>query len=217
MQCPGCQQEMSQYTVGAALGTAITVDLCRNCRAFWFDPYEDLKLTSQSTLRLFQIISESRSATAAFPAAPVCPDCQSRLLLTHDRQRNTAFVYWRCDSGHGRFMPFAEFLREKDFIREPSPQQMAELRRSIQMIRCSSCGAPIDLMHASACGHCGAAVSILDVKRLAELAGKAGSASAVPPPARLLPPKLTSSTLSSAPTLIDLGFDVLADWLIHLL
>jgi DNA-directed RNA polymerase subunit RPC12/RpoP len=114
-------------------------------------------------------------------------------------------------------MPFAEFLREKDFIREPSPQQMAELRRSIQMIRCSSCGAPIDLMHASACAHCGAAVSILDVKRLAELAGKAGSASAVPPPVRLLPPKLTSSTMSSAPTLIDLGFDVLADWLIQLL
>jgi hypothetical protein len=47
-----------------------------------------------------------------------------------------------------------DFLREKNFIRPLTPEQIAELRRNIQIVNCSNCGAPIDLARGAACGHC---------------------------------------------------------------
>jgi len=35
-----------------------------------------------------------------------------------------------------------------------------------QSIRCSNCGAPIDLVNASECAHCGTPISMLDVKQI---------------------------------------------------
>jgi len=50
---------------------------------------------------------------------------------------------------------------------------VTQLRATISQVRCSSCGAPVQLGGASACSHCGAPISILDadaVKRtLAQL------------------------------------------------
>jgi predicted amidophosphoribosyltransferase len=43
-----------------------------------------------------------------------------------------------------------------------SPQQLAELRDSIQSVTCANCGAPVDLGNASCCGHCGTPISVLD-------------------------------------------------------
>jgi Transcription factor zinc-finger len=215
MRCPGCQQEMDSLTLPATLGQTVTIDMCAGCRAFWFDPFEELHLTPDSTLRLFQLMAGAAASAAAFPAASWCPHCHARLLLTHDRQRNTRFAYWRCDHGHGRFMPFAEFLREKDFIRAPTPEQIDELRKSVKMVRCSSCGAPIDLVHDAVCTHCGAPLSIVDVKRLAELAAK--DHRQPPPPKQLTPPPVLLVHDSEPPTLLDLGLQVLTEWLSDLL
>ncbi len=88
-------------------------------------------------------------------------------------------------SGRRRFTPFVEFLKQKNFVR-----------------------APIDLMHDPVCGHCGAAISILDVKQLAELAP-----TKVPPPRQLTPPRLTAHHADSPPTLIDLGLEAIIGWL----
>ena len=210
MNCPACQQPMQQLTLPASLGSSVTIDACRSCRAFWFDPYEDLQLTAQSTIRLFHLMAKSGAVRQApSPVAAKCPKCAAPLILTHDKQRNTPFIYWRCDAGHGRFTPFTEFLREKDFIRQPTPKQLAELRKSIQMIRCASCGAPIDLMHDSKCGYCGAPVSILDIDKLAQLAGPP------PPPPHLLPLNPMAKT-EQPRTLIDLGLESLIDWLSNL-
>jgi len=216
MNCPGCQTPMKQLTLAAVQGTSVTIDFCRSCRAFWFDPYEDIHLTVASTVQLFQLIGGDRSAAAppsTFPKSSQCPICNAPLKLTHDRQRNTPFIYWRCETGHGRFTPFVEFLREKDFIRAPSPEQLAELRRSIQMIRCASCGAPIDLLHTTTCPYCSAPVSIIDVEKLAQLAAKSGHTT--PPPTRVIIPKsaTTLKTSTLPPTLIEIGLDVLFTWL----
>ena len=159
---------MPQVVLQGVLGADVVVDVCRSCRAFWFDPYETLHLTPAATIELFRLMAEGAGGGGPFPAESHCPKCGSRLLLTHDRQRNTPFVYWRCDQGHGRFTPFVEFLKEKDFVRQLTPHQLAELRRMIGVIHCSGCGAPIDLAHDTVCGHCGAAISMLDVQRLAE-------------------------------------------------
>ena len=86
--------------------------------------------------------------------------------MTNDRQRNTPFRYRRCAREHGRLITFFDFLREKDFVRPLSPQQLAELRANVKMVNCSNCGAPIDLVNASECAHCGTPISMLDVKQI---------------------------------------------------
>ena len=45
------------------------------------------------------------------------------------------------------------------------PEQLEELRHEVQIVNCSSCGAPIDLAAGSACGHCKSPVSMLDMKQ----------------------------------------------------
>jgi len=193
---------MERLTLDAVLGAKVDVDVCTQCRAFWFEPFETLHLTPASTLRLFSLIASAGPA-GAFPTTSHCPTCGAALLLTHDRQRNTPFTYWRCDAGHGRFTPFVDFLREKDFIKPLSPQQIAELRKNVQTIHCANCGAPIDLTHDSVCAHCGAALSMLDMKKMAEMVNRPM------PPVLVLPPIREHAPES----LIDLGLRAVAKWL----
>jgi hypothetical protein len=173
MNCPGCATAMTHLALEGRLGTTIEIDLCSACRAIWFDRFEDFRLTPAATLKVFGVISEpSGRPTTPFPTAPRCPRCSARLLPTHDIQRNTRFQYLRCDSGHGRLMTFVDFLREKDFVRPLTPQQLEELRQNIQTINCSNCGASINLVKDSVCGHCGSAVSMLDVQQMTRTVGQ---------------------------------------------
>jgi hypothetical protein len=169
MQCPSCGAEMESDVLDGHQGASITIDVCRACQVLWFDPYEDLQLTPASILKVFQIIAaQALTAPAAAPAGPpACPRCGLRLLETHDQQRATKFEYLRCARGHGRLMTFVNFLLEKDFVHPLSVEQIAELReRNIQVISCSTCGAPVDLTRGATCAHCGAALSMLDVSRM---------------------------------------------------
>lgn len=166
---------MSSQTLAGHLGTTIIIDVCLSCQAFWFDQRESLQLSPHSTLTLFRLIGDQ--AGGARPPAPpadptgaaVCPHCGLRLRPTQDRQRNTTFGYQRCLAGHGRFTTFYDFLREKDFIRPLSPTQIEELRRHVQAVNCANCGGPIDLAVRSNCGHCGSALTMLDLKQAEQL------------------------------------------------
>jgi hypothetical protein len=157
---------MTSETLDARLGRSVAIDSCAGCQLFWFDQGESLQLAPRSTLRLFRLIGEQAAARREGLSREVCcPRCGAHLLATHDKQRNTPFQYWRCDRGHGRLITFFDFLREKDFIRPLSPEQLEELRRNLQTVNCSSCGAAVDLAHASACGHCGSPLSMLDTRQ----------------------------------------------------
>jgi DNA-directed RNA polymerase subunit RPC12/RpoP len=169
MNCPNCSTEMTRMTLDAHLSAPVEIDLCTGCQAFWFDKYESLKLSPGSTLKLIKLIGEHSKTKTTLSPGLRCPRCATRLLLTHDMQRSTRFTYWRCDNGHGRFIGFLDFLREKNFIRPLSPQQIEELRQNLQTVNCSNCGAPIDLTSASACTHCGSPISMLDMKQPQEL------------------------------------------------
>lgn len=212
MLCPGCKTVMQRLTLDAVLGAKLDVDVCTQCRAFWFEPFETLHLTPASTLRLFSLIAEGAGNSGAFPTTSHCPHCGAQLRLTHDRQRNTPFTYYRCDAGHGRFTPFVDFLREKDFIKPLSPQQLTELRQSVQTIHCGNCGAPIDLTRDSTCSHCGAALSMLDLSKVTRLP-------AAPSPTR--PSHFNDADISALfayedpreLSLIDLGLRAVAKWL----
>jgi hypothetical protein len=162
---------MEGEVLDARLGTTLAIDVCRSCQVLWFDSHEDLQLAPASTLKLFRLIAKHAEApvtpgTAGF-AAPACPRCGLRLLATHDQQHNTKFEYLRCARDHGRLMTFVNFLLEKDFIHPLSPEQLEELRqRHIQVISCSTCGAPVDLTRGSTCAHCGSALSMIDIARM---------------------------------------------------
>jgi Zn-finger nucleic acid-binding protein len=212
MLCPGCRSLMQTLTLDAVLGTTAEVNACLRCRAFWFEPFETLHLTRTATLKLFQLISQNSGGTSPMPPASYCPKCHAPLVLTHDYQKTTPFQYWRCDAGHGRFTSFIDFLREKDYIRPLTPQQVAQLRQMIQMIHCSNCGAPIDLTKDSMCPHCGAPLSMLDMKKMAEMAN--GPATA--PAEHKEIPTLVAVHGAIAPphsqTLVDLGLDLIRQW-----
>jgi len=165
MECPGCTAEMRNMTVETRVHTPVEIDLCTGCQAIWFDKYHDLQVSPESATSLRKLMETSENRAPQVHAVH-CPRCGSQLLPTHDMQRNTHFSYWRCPDDHGRFIGFVDFLREKDLIRELSPDEVQEMRKKVQNMKlsCVNCGAPIDLASTSACAYCGSPVSMVDMK-----------------------------------------------------
>jgi hypothetical protein len=166
---------MTEETLTGHLGTSVTTNICRVCQLFWFDSGESLRLSPGGVLKLFGIIGEHKLTATGSPGTTgddhrvACPRCDIRLLLTHDQQRNTKFQYLRCPKGHGRLTTFVNFLREKDFIKPLSAQEIEELRQRVQTINCSNCGAAINLATETVCAHCGSPLSMLDLKQAGAL------------------------------------------------
>src|ERR1700724_1082451 len=168
MTCPGCGSVMTQLTLEGRLGTKVDIDLCADCRGFWFDQYESLRLSPGATLKLFTLMAQPGTGRP-LPPTMRCPRCSARLAVTHDMQNTTRFQYWQCPQHHGHFITFLDFLREKGFIRPLTAQQIAELRQNVETVNCSNCGSPIDLAKASVCPHCGSALSMLDMKQMQQM------------------------------------------------
>jgi hypothetical protein len=157
---------------------AVDVDLCQDCQAIWFDAHESLQLTPAAVLALFRAMQAAVARERhPLPERLACPRCETPLARTQDLQRTTRFTYWRCPRGHGRLTPFAQFLREKDFIRPLDDAELARLKSAVRVIRCASCGAPVDLERSTACGYCRSPIVALDpdavVRRQDELSAAA--------------------------------------------
>lgn len=168
--CPGCRNPMRALEFERHMSGTVVVDLCNTCQALWFDPMESPQLSPAGTLELFRTINSARpDVRGTLPRAMRCPRCDSSLTLTLDLQHTTRFSYYRCARGHGRLTPFFQFLQEKNFIRPLPPDELERLKSLVKIVRCSSCGAPIDLAKSSACEFCRAPIAILD----AEAASKA--------------------------------------------
>ena len=206
MNCPNCAAAMTAMTLDTQLSAPVEIDVCAGCQAFWFDKYESLKLSAGSTLRLMKFIGEHPAAGKTFIEKDLrCPRCAGSLRRTNDLQRNTRFSYSRCEKEHGRFIKFFEFLREKNFIRALSLKEIKELRENIQTINCSNCGAPIDLSAASACSHCGTALSMLDMKQPQQLLTELKEEAEPRPADPTLPLKLAMAKLEVETSLGGLG------------
>ena len=163
LTCPGCRNPMKAFDLERhAVGTLV-VDLCEGCQALWFDAMESPQLSPKATLELFRAINDARPEVhRTLPRYMTCPRCDSPLAQTQDLQHTTRFSYYRCPRGHGRLTPFFQFLREKNFIRPIPKEELDRLKSLVKIIRCSSCGAPIDLDKSTACEFCRAPISILD-------------------------------------------------------
>jgi len=149
--------------------STVDLDICSACQSIWFDAYESAQLTPGAVLELFDLIRAAQAqAQASQPLSErcSCPVCQRTLTLTHDIERTNHITYYRCTGGHGRLTTFAQFLLEKNFVRALSPAEIYRLRAVVTHVRCTSCGAPIDLAHDAACSYCRAPIAILDADAL---------------------------------------------------
>lgn len=169
---------MEALALKGHLGRRVDIDVCHPCQAFWFDRYESLQLAPSSVLHLFRVIGQAGGVKAPLSENAGCPRCGQRLKLVKDMQRQTRFEYLGCRERHGRLTSFFNFLREKDFIRPLSAMQIEALRRKVQSVNCSNCGAPVDLAKGTACAHCGSPLSMLDLEQAEALVAKLRDAGA---------------------------------------
>jgi endogenous inhibitor of DNA gyrase (YacG/DUF329 family) len=163
LSCPGCGRPMRSLALARAPLAPLSIDVCDDCQAMWLDATESQQMTPGAVIALFRAIASSKPAQRnAYPAMLPCPRCTTPLSFTQDLQRTTRFTYYRCRYGHGRFTPYVQFLREKNFIRPLDPKEFERLRAVATTVRCVSCGAPIPLERSAVCPYCGAPVMLLD-------------------------------------------------------
>jgi hypothetical protein len=168
----------------------VDLDFCDACEAIWFDPFESSQLTPGAVMKVFEAIHRRGDARPR-PLADVCrcPACRRALVLTHDIERTNRITYYRCPEGHGRLTTFYQFLREKNFIRSLSVGEIEKLKALVKQVRCTSCGAPVNLERDAQCPFCRAPIAILDAEAvthaLAELAGEEQKRRSVDPHAAI--------------------------------
>jgi DNA-directed RNA polymerase subunit RPC12/RpoP/Zn-finger nucleic acid-binding protein len=164
--CPNCRAGMESLAMDSHIGQPFHIDACWSCHMIWFDKLEGTALSANSVVALFRRIHEAQkdphAARNLIGTNMRCPSCSSGLKLVNDMQRGGRFAYHRCSEGHGRASSFTQFLREKNFIRSLTPKEISALSVKIKQIRCSSCGASVNLDKDTACTHCGSAISVLD-------------------------------------------------------
>lgn len=163
-RCTNCSAKMARYTLPAHYGSAVEIDVCMACNAIWFDPNESAQLSPDGTVALFQLIHEhgSTPATGKLGEGLRCVMCGDGMAHTHDQVKGTRFTYQACRKGHGRLTTFHNFLAEKQFVRELTRAERAKLAATVQQVRCSGCGAGVNIGAVDACEYCRAPVSVFD-------------------------------------------------------
>ncbi len=153
---------MSAHRFPRKLTGEVALDLCFACQGIWFDEYESLRLASAGVIDLFKLIHRHRDDQRLPLANPLrCPRCNERLIHSQDRVKSGLFNYMRCGE-HGRFITFSQFMIEKGFVRQLTAVEIKEISARIGVVRCTGCGAPVDIRKDSACNHCRAPIAILD-------------------------------------------------------
>jgi hypothetical protein len=164
--CSNCSATMALYTLPGHYDSSVEIDVCMDCNAIWFDQFESIQLSPDGTVALFQLIHEHGStppsAAAKFSEGLRCVTCGEGMKLTNDQVKGTRFSYQACRQGHGRFTTFYNFLAEKQFVRELTRAERAKLAATVQQVRCSGCGAAVNLGKVDACEYCRAPVSVFD-------------------------------------------------------
>ncbi len=162
--CPSCRQPMEKRRFERMHHGEVILDLCFHCHGIWFDEFESLQITPGGVIELFRLIHDHRDEQRLpLRDALKCPRCDERLLHGLDVTKHGGqFNYHRCLQKHGRFTPFAQLMIEKGFVRQLNDREIDDLSARVGTIRCTGCGAPVDIRKDHACQHCRAPISILD-------------------------------------------------------
>jgi hypothetical protein len=197
--CPSCHAVMRRETFAGRSfnGRGVDLDICYDCHGIWFDPFESAQLSPEAILQLFETIRKQDTAARPLAMTCACPVCHHALALTHDFERTNRLTYFRCPGGHGRFTTFMQFLREKNFVRTLSPAEVSQLRAVVTQVKCSSCGAPVNLDRDMECSYCHAPIAILDAdavgKTIADL-----KAAKVAQPAKITSTEAMNALIASS-------------------
>ena len=164
--CTNCSAKMTAYMLPGHYNASVEIDVCMDCNAIWFDQFESMALSPDGTVALFQLIHQrggtATSAATKFGEGLRCVTCGDGMRLTNDAVKSTRFTYQACRNGHGRLTTFYNFLAEKQFVRELTKAERAKLAARIEQIRCSGCGAAVNIGKVDACEYCRAPVSVFD-------------------------------------------------------
>jgi Zn-finger nucleic acid-binding protein len=187
MNCPACRSKTVEQGFEASRGGRVLLDVCPACHGLWFDTHESIQLSSNGVLRLFRQMHGRKEGHHRLREPLPCPRCRAALARANDLARGNRFQYFHCPEGHGHFITFFQFLREKGIVRSLTPKALTELKKHVQLLQCSDCGGAIALERESACPSCRAPVCILDPKALGsaieDLSPAAAAAGAVVAPA----------------------------------
>lgn len=173
VSCPSCAAPMAHHRFGRKQGGDVELDLCFGCQGIWFDAYESLQLTPGAVIELFRLVHEHQGDQRfALRDTMRCPRCAGILSHAFDLAKvGGRFSYHRCARGHGRLTTFGQFMIEKGFVRQLSPTEILALQAKVTTVRCSGCGAPIDIQRNHACTHCRAPLTFLDPTAVAKALG----------------------------------------------
>ena len=172
MHCPSCHTGMKMVALQNHIGQPAEIDMCHPCHLIWFDHLESVSLSAGAVIELFKRIHATRNETRNLVGMqPACPICLTQLASANDLARGGRFTYHRCTNGHGRLIAFTQFLREKNFIRSLQAHELKTLSVKVKQVRCSSCGAGVNIESDSACRHCGSPVSVLDEAAVEKVLG----------------------------------------------
>ncbi len=154
---------MQQHSCEHKVIGALTLDVCFTCQGLWFDRFESQQIASSGVLELFRQIYEHRDdARSPRNSEMSCPRCGQLLVQRFDISRYGCFSYHSCTEHHGRFTTFSALTVEKGFVRQLSPAEIEALANKVQIIRCSGCGAPVDIRTQTMCEQCHSPITILD-------------------------------------------------------
>ena len=192
--CPSCHAVMRRESFGSrsVTGRGVDLDICYDCHGIWFDPFESAQLSPAAILQLFESIRKQDTSARPLAVTCSCPTCHRALSLTHDFERTNRLTYYRCAAGHGRFTTFMQFLREKNFVRALNPAEVSRLRAVVAQVKCSSCGAPVDLASDMECSYCHSPIAVLDADAVGKTVAELKAQDAAPRP------KMTSSEAMDA-------------------
>lgn len=154
---------MESLTIQGRDSAEMTLDVCFTCQGIWFDRHESQQMPASGVLELFRLIhNRSKALSRPWSRELHCPRCATDLTTTLDLCKNGKFSYFHCPNQHGRFTAFAAFLIEKGFVRQLTAQEIRTLPVDVTSVKCSSCGAPIDIRKESVCAFCHMPVVVLD-------------------------------------------------------
>ncbi len=162
-RCPNCAAGMKPHALPGHYGTAINIDACHDCNVLWFDQSESMQLAPDGVVELFQLVSANGGAQSAKLSEGLgCVRCRRTLDPRKDQVHTSKFNYFSCSNGHGRLTTYYQFLIEKQFVRELTTAERAKLAAEVKQIKCSGCGAAVNLAAESACGYCRAPIAVFD-------------------------------------------------------
>lgn len=161
--CPSCRGPMFRQSFAHRTHGVVELDICFACQGIWFDQWESPQIAPGGIIDLFRLIHAHRDDPRQTLRDTLnCPHCQNQLLHARDRVKSGPFNYYRCLERHGRFTAFAQFMIEKGFVRQLNGSEIKQLQARLGTVSCSSCGAPLDIRHDTACSHCRSPITILD-------------------------------------------------------